>query len=314
MNQLRKAVRDYLTMRRGLGFKLAKHEIGLHEFVSFLARKRSSRITVNLALEWATQDENHKPYEWAARLSIVRGFTRHWSATDPSTEVPPLGLLPYRPPRAQPYFYSDHEIRKLLNAAKARPSIDPLRPWTYYCLFGVLAVTGLRLSEALNLQSKDIDWSERILTIRGAKFGKCRLVPLHPSTCKVLADYAKRRERRLGTRSGGAFLINKNGNRLDKGEVHRAFYTLSRQIGLRAADSSRGPRLHDFRHRFAVQTLLRWYRSGEDPKRRLPILSTYLGHAHVTDTYWYLTGTPELLGAAGKKLEKRWEALNAGSR
>jgi integrase/recombinase XerD len=314
MNHLRKAVRDYLTMRRGLGFKLVKHETGLRDFVSFLGRKRSSRITVNLALEWATQDANHKPYEWAARLSIVRGFTRHWSATDPSTEVPPLGLLPYRPPRAQPYFYSDNEIRRLLEAARTRPSIDPLRPWTYYCLFGVLAVTGLRLSEALNLRNEDIDWSERILTIRGSKFGKCRLVPLHPSTCKVLADYAKRRDRRFGTRSGEAFLINKNGNRLDKGEVHRAFYTLAQQIGLRAVDSSRGPRLHDFRHRFAVQTLLRWYRSGEDPKRRLPILSTYLGHAHVTDTYWYLTGTPELLGAAGQKLEKRWEALNAGSR
>ena len=153
MNQLRKAVRDYLTMRRGLGFKLVKHESGLQEFVLFLGRKRSARITVNLALEWATQDANHKPYEWAARLSIVRGFARHWSATDPSTEVPPLGLLPYQPPRAQPYFYSDHEIRTLLKAAKTRPSIDPLRPWTYHCLFGLLAVTGLRLGEALNLRS-----------------------------------------------------------------------------------------------------------------------------------------------------------------
>jgi integrase len=107
-------------------------------------------------------------------------------------------------------------------------------------------------------------------------------------------------------------LVNKNGNRLDKGEVHRTFYALSRQIGLRAVGASRGPRLHDFRHRFAVQTLLHWYRTGDDPERRLPILSTYLGHAHVTDTYWYLTGTPELLGAAGKRLEKRWEGLNAG--
>lgn len=314
MNQLRRAVRDYLTMRRSLGFKLVKHEAGLREFVSFLARKRSARITVNVALEWATQEATHKPYEWAARLSIVRGFARHRSATDPSTEVPPLGLLPYRPPRARPYFYADHEIRKLLKAAKARPSIDPLRPWTYYCLFGLLAVTGLRLGEALNLQTGDMDWSEGILTIRGAKFGKSRLVPLHPSTCRVLADYAKRRDRRFGGRSDGSFLVNKNGNRLDKGEVHRAFYTLSREIGLRAVDASRGPRLHDFRHRFAVQTLLRWYRDGEDPKRRLPILSTYLGHARVTDTYWYLTGTPELLGAAGKRLEKRWEALHAGSR
>ena len=244
----------------------------------------------------------------------MRGFTRHWSATDPSTEVPPLGLLPYRPPRARPYFYSNHEIDELLKAAKTRPSIDPLRPWTYYCLFGLLAVTGLRLGEALNLRIGDMDWSEGILTIRGAKFGKSRLVPLHASTRKVLADYAKRRDCRFGAQAEGHFLVNKNCNRLDKGEVHRAFYILSRQIGLRAADASRGPRLHDFRHRFAVQTLLRWYRDGEDPKRRLPILSTYLGHAHVTDTYWYLTGTPELLGAAGKRLEKRWEGLNAGSR
>jgi integrase len=301
-------------MRRSLGFKLVRHEAGLHEFVSFLARRSSPHVTVKLALEWATQDSNHKPYEWAARLSIVRGFARYWSATDPSTEVPPLGLLPYRPPRARPYFYSNHEIEKLLKAAKTRPSIDPLRPWTYYCLFGLLAVTGLRLGEALNLQTGDMDWSEGILTIRGAKFGKSRLVPLHDSTRRVLADYAKHRTRRFGARAEGHFLVNKNGNRLDKGEVHRTFYILSRQIGLRAVDASRGPRLHDFRHRFAVQTLLRWYRNGEDPKRRLPILSTYLGHAHVTDTYWYLTGTPELLGAAGKRLEKRWEGLNAGSR
>jgi integrase/recombinase XerD len=285
MNRLRKAARDYLAMRRGLGFKLARHEAGLREFVTFLARKRSAHITVNLALEWATQDAHHTPGEWAARLSIVRGFARHWSATDPSTEVPPPGLLPYRPKRAQPYFYSDHEIRTLLKTAKNRPSIDPLRPWTYHCLFGLLAVTGLRLGEAL-----------------------------HTSTCKILADYAKRRDERFGVRAEGHFLVNLNGNRLDKGEVHRAFYLLSRQIGLRAVDASRGPRLHDFRHRFAVETLLRWYRNGEDPKRRLPVLSTYLGHAHVTDTYWYLTGTPELLGAAAKRLEKRWEGLNAGSR
>jgi hypothetical protein len=135
----------------------------------------------------------------------------------------------------------------------------------------------------------------------------------HPGSKSAFANarYVKRRDRRFGARSDGPFLVNKNGNHLDKGEVHRAFYILSRQIGLRGANASRGPRLHDFRHRFAVETLLRWYRSGDDPKRRLPILSTYLGHAHVTDTYWYLTGTPELLGAAGARLEKRWESLNA---
>jgi integrase len=314
MKQLRKAVKDYLAMRRSLGFKLIKHEVALQEFLLFLARKHASGITVNLALEWATQNTNHTPAEWAARLGMVRGFTRHWIATDPSTEIPPVGLLPYRPQRARPYFYSRQEIQKLLKAAKNRPSLDPLRPWTYYCLFGLLAVTGLRIGEALNLEARDMDWSEGVLTINGAKFGKSRLVPLHASTCRVLADYVKRRDQRFGARPEGPFLLNKNGNRLDKGEVHRSFYSLSRQIGLRAVDASNGPRLHDFRHRFAVETLLRWYREGEDPKRRLPVLSTYLGHAHVTDTYWYLTGTPELLGAAARRLEKRWEDLHARSR
>jgi integrase/recombinase XerD len=293
-------------------FKLVKHEAGLEEFASFLERKRSTHITSELALEWATLPAHHQPCQWTARLTIVRGFARYWSAVDPVTEVPPLGLLPYRPTRARPYFYSDQEIQQLLKAAKARPSCDPLRPWTYHCFFGLLAVTGLRLSEAVNLHADDLDWSGGILTIRGAKFGKSRLVPLHASTCKVLAEYAKRRDRRFGPRAEAHFFVNKNGNRLDKGEIHRMFYILSRQIGLRAAGGGRGPRLHDFRHRFALETLLRWYRNGEDPQRRLPILSTYLGHAHVTDTYWYLTGTPELLGAAGKRLEKRWEGLNAG--
>jgi integrase/recombinase XerD len=314
MKDLRKGIHDYLTLRRDLGFKLVKHEAGLVEFASFLERKGSAHITRELALEWATLPAHVQPCQWTARLTIVRGFARYWSATDPATEVPPSGLLPYRPTRARPYFYSEQEIRQLLKAAKARRSCDPLRPWTYYCVFGLLAVTGLRLSEALNVRAKDLDWSEGILTIRGAKFGKSRLVPLHASTCQVLADYAKRRNHRFGVRAETHFFVNKNGNRLDKGEVHRTFYTLSRQIGLRALNASRGPRLHDFRHRFAVQTLLRWYRKGKDPKTCLPILSTYLGHAHVTDTYWYLTGTPELLGAAGKRLERRWEDLNAERR
>ena len=142
-------------------------------------------------------------------------------------------------------------------------------------------------------------------------YGAASIVLMVSPASRPLAGYAKRRDRRFGPREEAHFFVNKNGNRL-KGEVHRTFYALSRQIGLRAVDASRGPRLHDFRHRFAVQTLLRWYRKGKDPKQCVPILSTYLGHAHVTDTYWYLTGTPELLGAAGKRLEQRWEVLHGG--
>ena len=314
MTTLQMAVRNYLALRRGLGFKLRLHGPKLQEFASFLARKRSDHITVPLALEWATQHQHHHPSLWAARLGMVRGFARHRSATDPATEIPPLGLLPFRPPRARPYLYSDQEIRRLLDAARTMPSISSLSPLTHYCFFGLLAVTGMRVSEAINLLNSDVDWSERVLTIRNTKFGKSRLVPLHRSTMKVLAHYVKRRDSIFPPLPDSHFLVNQRGRRLDSGTLRVIFYALSRKIGLRRASSGRGPRLHDFRHRFATDTLLRWYRSGDDPMRRLPVLSTYLGHTHVTDTYWYLTGTPELMGAASKKLEKRWEGPYAKAR
>jgi len=306
MKTMRQAVEDYLSLRRSLGFKLKDHERHLREFVIFLRKKKASGISTQLALQFATQPQHVQPAQWTARLCVVRGFARYRSGDDPATEIPPLGLLPYRSMRARPYLYSEEEIRQLLQAAQNLPATYSLKPWTYHCLFGLLAVTGLRISEALNLQLKDVDWSEGILTIQGAKFGKSRLVPLHASTRRALLAYTKRRDRFFVQEPISHFFVSSRGQRLDGGDVRRTFYELSQQIGLRAASASHGPRLHDFRHRFAVQTLVRWYRKGADVERRLPILSTYLGHAHVTDTYWYLTSTPELLGAAGKRMEKRW--------
>jgi len=164
----------------------------------------------------------------------------------------------------------------------------------------------LRIGEACNLELQDVDLQGAVLTVRGAKFGKSRLVPLHASSCKALADYLARRERFLRGRHASHLFISHRGNRLDGGEIHRTFYLLSRQIGLRGLCDSHGPRLHDFRHRFAVQTLLRWYRAGDDTERRLPILSAYLGHVHVADTYWYLSAWPELMREAMLRLERRW--------
>lgn len=309
MKALKEGIQDYLSLRRSLGFKLKKHSRFLREFALFLEQEDAGRITTRLALQWATQPEHIKQAEWAARLSVVRGFARYWSATDAATEIPPEGLLPFRPSRAKPYLYSDVQIQQLLEAAKNMPTTHSLQPWTYHCLFGLLAVTGLRISEALNLRSADIDWSEGILTIRDSKFGKSRLIPLHPSSIKVLSDYGSRRDRLFAVRKTPYFFCSRYDGRLDEGQVRRVFYVISRRIGIRGAADSHGPRLHDFRHRFAVQTLLRWHHNGEDVRRRLPVLSTYLGHGHVTDTYWYVTGTPELMAAVGQQLEKRWEGI-----
>jgi len=308
MTTLRAAVQEYLTLRRALGFKLREAGKALLEFVRFLEQQRASYITTQLALTWAQQPAAVQPAEWARRLSVVRAFARHRSATDPRTEIPPDGLLPYRPKRARPYLYSDDEIRGLLRAALDLPGRGGLRPWTYHCLFGLLSVSGLRIGEARNLELQDVDLQAAVLTIRGSKFGKSRLVPLHASTRDVLADYLARRERCWATRPVSPYVFVSNwGNRLDGGEIHRTFYALSRQIGLRGPSESHGPRLHDLRHRFAVTTLLRWYRSGEDAERRLPILSTYLGHVHVSDTFWYLSAWPELMGEAMRRLERSWE-------
>lgn len=304
---LREAVHEYLAMRRSLGFKLRATEARLLDFVAFLEQQRASHITLPLALQWAQQPATAQPALWAQRLSFVRGFARYCSATDARTEIPPWGLLPHRPGRARPYLYTDPEIQSLLKAAQQLPPTTGLRRWTYYTLFGVLAVTGLRISEVLALQDADIDWNESVLTIHGTKFGKTRLVPVHTSTQKVLADYQQRRDRFLAGRPAAHFLISRRGRGLESSVVRRTFYALSRQIGLRTATASHGPRLHDFRHRFAVATLLGWYRSGQDVERRLPVLSTYLGHTHVSDTYWYLSACPELMGLAIKRLEQYWE-------
>jgi integrase len=183
-----------------------------------------------------------------------------------------------------------------------------LRPWVYYVLFGLLSVTGLRVREAQNVEVGDVDLEAGVLTIRGAKFGKTRLVPLHPSTCHVLAEYLRRRARHWRDRPVSShLLVSSWGNRLDGGDIRRTFYALSRQIGLRGSSDRQGPRLHDLRHRFATYTLVRWYRSQQDPERNLPLLSAYLGHVHVADTQWYLSGSPELMREAMRRLERRWE-------
>jgi len=305
MSPLRKAIENYLSMRRALGFKLRLPAGMLREFASFLERERASHITTTLAARWATQPVGVQPAQWANRLGVVRRFARFLSASDPRTEVPPLGLLPYRYQRRPPYIYQDAEIRQLLHAAGRIGSASGLRAASYSTLIGLLAVSGLRISEAIALDDQDVDLAQGVLTIRRTKFGKSRLVPLHPSTTRALRRYRRTRDRIRPQRPSAALFVGEQGRRLSEWAVRWTFNKLSRETGLRGPTDRRGPRLHDLRHRLAVKTLIGWYRRGVDVEARLPVLSTYLGHGHVTDTYWYLSAVPELLRLAAERLEAR---------
>lgn len=310
MNNLTQAIQDYLRLRQSVGFKLVQVESLLKDFGTFMAAQEASWVTTELALQWAVQPVNGQPEYWSKRLIAVRGFARYRSATDPRTEIPERGLLPNRPKRAKPHLYSEEEIGNLLVAAKALSHGTGLRGQTHYCLFGLLTVTGLRISEALALQRRDVDLQQGLLTIRGAKFGKSRLIPLHPSTRDALAQYASLRDATISHPVAANFLISECGRALRPSTVRDTFCKLSRQIGLRAPKDRNGPRLHDFRHRFATETLLRWYRAGDDVERLVPVLSTYLGHCRTSDTYWYISACPELMGEAARLLDKRWGAAS----
>ena len=306
MTNLHSELTRYLSMRKGLGYKYQHQTRRLTDFVSFMEKSNATTITTKLAMEWATLPPDRHA-SWALRLTDVRGFARHIANIDPKTEVPPVGMLPGLK-RAKPYIYSDAEIDALLAAALSLPPANGLRRWTYHHLFGLIAVTGMRLSEAIGLQRDDVNLEAGVLTVRLTKFGKSRLVPLHPTTSAALRNYAQRRDVHCASPCDPHFFVAERGGPLLHQYVHRVFWRLSREIGLRRPGDHSGPRLHDFRHRFAICTLLGWYREGTDVEKMLPLLSTYLGHTCVRDTYWYLSACPELMQEAAQRLDRHWEA------
>jgi len=309
---LTRHLREYLELRRGLGFDLGRAQSRLNAFLKFIKQKRARQITTALALEFALRPDHRAPSTQAGCLSAIRGFARYLSGIEPKTEVPPTGLV-RRGHRPQPYIYSDDEIIRILDAAGQHPSTPryALKPHTLYCLFGLLSVTGMRLTEALNLKLEDIGWVEGVLSVGRSKFQKSRLVPLHKSTLRQLRDYIKQRDRFFAERPwrqpANRVFVSTHGAALTSTEIGYDFRMLTRRIGLRVTGASHGPRIHDLRHRFAVATLVRWYRTGKDVAPLLPVLSTYLGHVFITGTYWYLTCTPELSEAAAKRLDRRWK-------
>jgi integrase/recombinase XerD len=304
MSELGQALRDYIAVRRSLGFQLRLPAGCLRNFVAFLEAEGASYITTELALRWATHPAKAQPSTWTWRLSMIRRFAKWHRTIDPRTEVPPERILCHRYERKKPHIYSDEEILRLLRQAEQLPSSRGLRAHTYTTLFGLLAVTGMRVNEALGLDKDNVDLDHGIITICRTKFGKSRHVPVHSSTVEALKQYARIRDRIFPVRSSSCFFVSERRTRVTDCMARYTFAKLSQQLGLRtvAKGHGRGPRIHDMRHRFAARTLINWYRAGLDVEREIPKLATYLGHVHINETYWYLEAVPELLQLATDRI------------
>ena len=298
MSDLRHAVTDYLAIRHALGFQLRGYDRLLGDLVDDLQRAEAPTLSTELAVAWATKPAGAQPFRWKTRLSIARGFARYLQTIDPAAQVPPSNLLAYRRARPAPYLYSRAEIDALLEATDTLKS--PLRAATYRTLLGLLAVTGMRVGEAIALDRADVDLRERRLTIREAKRGT-RQLPLHLSTVQALDAYAYRRDQLCRVPKTRSFFVSTTGTRLIYECVRDTFTGLRRVAGLQPS-SGPAPRIHDLRHSFAVQTLLEWHRAGVDVGAQLPLLSAWLGHRHPASTYYYLQAAPELLALAAERL------------
>jgi integrase len=308
MSDLHAAAGRYLATRRAVGFKLTHVEPLLFDFVRFMQSRRETRVTCDLALQWATLPAGAAPGWWKSRLCVVRCFTRYLSAIDPATEVPPTDLLPRLAAgsnRAQPYLYSDTQIDALMAAARAIRF--PLTAATCETLIGLLAVTGIRVGEALRLNRDDLDAGRGVLIVRDSKFDRSREVPLHDTTLNALHRYVRLRDQHHPTPRSPSLFLSRSAGRLSYRTMNWHFERLVRKAGLQPGAGRCRPRLHDLRHRFACLTLEDWYRAGVDVQPRLPLLSTYLGHIDPNSTYWYLSARPNLLADAARRLESTHE-------
>jgi len=259
-------------------------------------------------MEWALLPKDVKPSLWSVRLSTVRLFTQYLVGYIPETEIPEPGLLHARTERACPYLYSEKQVEQILNACLSVQSRG-LRHLTYYTLFGVLAVTGCRIGEVVNLKDNDVNTETGIITIRGSKFGKSRYLPISTSTNSNLIAYSEKRSTYIKQPSSGNFFLSEKGTPLTVNCVEVFYVQLSKKIGLRQKDDSFGPRVHDFRHTYAIRSIINCYKANADPNQLMPLLSTYLGHKKPSDTYWYLTNIPELMVLAAERLEQSGELL-----
>lgn len=301
---------QYLSERRRLGFQLRSMGYALHSFTHYVDRLKPYRpVTLELMAEWARRDRGHStdPRTWARRLKILRPFTRWLRQFEPSTEVPDDAVFGPVGERVAPHIYSEQEIAQLVRAAG---QLSPeLRGTTYSTLFALIASTGLRVSEAVRLNNADVDLKAGLLTVRRTKFAKSRHVPLHSSAIEPLRQYRRSRDRRVTPTEDSPFFVGsrgrRRGERLSTRQVDRVFASLRTRLGWHNRGAHHAPRVHDLRHAFVVRRILAWHSQGIDIDQAMLSLSTYVGHAMVTNTYWYLTAIPELMALAAKKFESR---------
>jgi integrase/recombinase XerD len=300
MSGLAGHVEDYLRLRRALGFKLRFPGQVLPSLAVYLEAAGVTTVTAELAIAWAGQPQGVHPIVWSHRLGAARGFARYLKAIDPAAEIPPAGIWPTVAPRRQPVIFTDSDITRLVQAA--RMLNPPLRAATYEAMLGLIAATGLRLGEAIALDRADADLETGLLTIRGTKSGRDRLVPLHTTVTGKLAGYARRRDQLRPQAATTRFFVSAVGTPVLERLADQAFAQLTERLGLRT--EGRQPRIHDLRHTFAVRQLLQWHRDGQDVNAQMPVLSAYLGHVSPAGTYWYLTAVPELMELAAARLTR----------
>jgi|JI9StandDraft_1071089.scaffolds.fasta_scaffold122361_2 integrase/recombinase XerD len=304
MSALAGHVEDYLRLRRALGYKLERAGHLLPQLVSYMEAASSATLTTDLAISFARLPTDARPAHWAARLAVVRGFARYLQTIEPTTEVPPAGVFPARRHRPTPYLWSGEDIARLLDGTRALH--PPLRAASYEALFGLLAVSGLRVGEAVGLDRDDINFDTGVITIRHAKFDRPRLVPLHDTTTTALRTYATERDRLCPPRRSPAFFVSGVGTRLNRSAVALVLRQITTDMGLRTETVH--PTAHQLRHSFAVRTLVDWQRNDVLVENNIAVLSTYLGHVSPADTYWYLSASPELMGLAAERLDARFGA------
>jgi integrase len=300
-NCMREQVEDYLCTRRRLGYQLKIAGDELLRFARFADRDGSHRIlTIDLAVAWASTSASK--LNRARRLEIVRGLAKYCALFEPETQIPPAGLLGPAHRRVIPYIYSAQELSDLMHAATKLNKGKGLRPVTMQCLIGLLSATGLRISEALHINRADVDFKRNLLVVRETKYNKSRYVPLHPTTIEALKDYAQFRDRLIPVMPDStAFFLFDNGQPLNYRQALYAFQSIRRQL---VWQRKRLPRIHDLRHTFACNRLLSWYEHGIEVNNAILMLSVYLGHSKVTDTYWYLTAIPSLMAIAAQRFER----------